>query len=247
MINDHRYAVSIYGGILGITTKSGLIPFLYHDFRDWVKKQVKKSKRNNRYLRLFSSSRKRLPVRKVRRKRSLCNIRKSRKNCRCSLVIIDWLGQESRQLFPTRDENRLWKISEYYRKKLKRKTDAGLLAKPACPKDIKCCPLEANHKVAEFMWVGEAWLSNSSDFVGEYTIKSFLTHDDDEPISWRQQYKHDACVPQLWNQDGIDAWLDSGRSVDELFALLQDPPEPETSEPVQPEVPESDATAPFFS
>ena len=131
----HRFsrAISIFDGVLGVTTKAGFTPFSYDAFIEWAKKQGSSSP----YKRLFTP----LPSRGQRRpsKRSLCGRLRLKSHCRCHVIIDDANDGPSRPLLPTEQEVDLWKQSEHHR--LLRKEKIGLHRCPKCPKSLGLCPI----------------------------------------------------------------------------------------------------------
>lgn len=128
------FAVSLFDGELGYSTKSGFVRIPYDDMIAWAKKQ------GSRYKRLYTPrSPYRFKDKRRKTKRSLCGRLRLKSQCRCHIIIRDENGVVQRPLLPTKREVRLWKRSEKARKARKRKV--GLRPCPPCPESVGFCPL----------------------------------------------------------------------------------------------------------
>lgn len=129
------FAISIFDGELGYSTKAGFIRFTYDEMIQWAKAQG----RNSPYKRLYTA---RTPYRRktVRRKseRSICDRLHWKSQCRCQIVVYE-NDEFRRAIYPTDREIRQWKVSEYCRKKKKLKV--GMWRCPRCPKSKGFCVL----------------------------------------------------------------------------------------------------------
>lgn len=128
------FAVSLFEGELGYSTKLGFVWMPYDDLIIWAKKQ------GGIYRRLYTPRPPyRIKGKRAKTKRSLCGRLQLKSKCRCHLIIHNGNGDTQRPVFPVKHEVRLWKRSEHLRKARKRKV--GFRPCPQCPKSMGLCPL----------------------------------------------------------------------------------------------------------
>ena len=197
------FAVSIFEGELGYSTKAGFIRFSYDDMILWAKAQGRKSP----YKRLYTP---RSPYRgkTVRRKtkRSLCGRLRLKSQCRCQVVVHDANGE--RPIYPTDREVRKWNVGERCRKKGRSKV--GMWPCPHCPKSKGLCTLYPPAKDLETL------RKQKMEALEASTEQSPSTPIDHWPFRTltTEHFELDPVNPDF---AALCEWFDQRRNTDALF------------------------------